>query len=52
MHQTQNAPIGTPETESFLKELEETLIKQVMEDTFTKNKRDENIKIVIAELRQ
>ena len=51
-NQTQNAPIGSPETESFLKELEETLIKQVMDDTFTKNARDENIRMVLDDLCQ
>ena len=51
-NQTQNAPIGSPKTESFLKELEETLVKQVMDDTFTKNARDENIRMVLDDLRQ
>ena len=47
---TQNAPIGSPELEGFLRELERTLITQAFEDSKTKRKRDENILLTLDKL--
>lgn len=51
-NQTQNAQIGSPETESFLKQLEDVLIKEVTEDIFKKNKKDEKLKLFMVKLQQ
>lgn len=47
---TQDARIGSPETERFLRELKRTLITQVSEDQIPKRKRDEIILRTLIEL--
>ena len=49
---TQNAPIGSPETEGFLRELERSLITQASEDVLPKRKHDEKIFLTLKELRK
>jgi len=49
---TQNAPIGSPETESFLKELERILITQAAEEKFPKKERDERIYQTLIDLKK
>ena len=50
---TQNAPIGSPEVESFLKEVEQQLITQVNEEDFSfKKKRDKTIVLLLENLRK
>jgi len=49
---TQNAPIGSPETESFLKELERIIITQAAEEKIPKKERDEIIYHTLIDLKK
>ena len=49
---TQNAPIGSPEIEGFLKELEQCLITQAAEEKISKRKCNEIISLTLSNLRK